>query len=77
MDWYCDVSEDIRGPLKRHNSKKTFRRYTAPKILQRKNWMLVAFPTILWKFLDENNYAVKNDQSFEGKNHQELAILQH
>lgn len=31
-------------------------------------WMLVAFPTI-WKFLDENNYAVKDDQSkFEGKN---------
>ena len=31
--------------------------------------MLVAFSTILWKFLDENNYADKNDQrKFERKN---------
>ena len=32
-------------------------------------WMLVAFPIILWKFLDENNYADKNDKTkIEGKN---------
>ena len=31
--------------------------------------MLLAFPTIIWKSLDENNYADKSDQSkFEGKN---------
>ena len=32
-------------------------------------WMLVAFQTILWKFLEDINYADKNDQrEFEGEN---------
>ena len=69
LDCYCDMSEDIRGSWKWHNCKKTFADVQPRWFCNGRYWMLVAFPIILWKFLDENNYADKNDKTkFEGKN---------
>ena len=49
--------------------KKLFANIQLRRFCNGRHWMLVAFRTILWKFLDENNYANKNDQrKFEGKN---------
>ena len=31
------------------------------RFCKRTSWMMVAFPTILWKFLEDNNYVDNND----------------
>ena len=50
-------------------TKKLFADIQRKRFCSGRYWMLVAFPTILWTFLDENNYAVKSNQSkYEGKN---------
>ena len=48
--------------------KKLFADTQPRKFCNGRDWMLLASQTILWKFLDKNDYSVKNDQrKFEGK----------
>ena len=48
--------------------KKLFPDIQPRRFCNGKYWIMVAFPIILWRFLDENSYADKNDKrKFEGK----------
>ena len=41
--------------------EKRFADAQSRRFCKGRSWMMVAFPTMLWKFLEDNNYADKND----------------
>ena len=72
MEWFCDMPEILEIMEALENDiieKKPFADMQPRRFYKGIYWMLVTFQTILWKFLEDINYAEKNDQrKFEGEN---------